>query len=186
MSLLRHPVALWLALVLSLASAGCGWGTATPTPTAMPTATARPSPTPTPTPPPSPTATPVPTPTATPPPTPTLVSICAMSDGRKAYDVLQDYAREWDQAFRRATTTPESDLFAQLAQLQRIYYDVQAQDWPACGRAAQGALVTTMDAAVQAVTLLLSGESTERVEGQVAEAQRLMQRFFDELNRLGR
>ena len=108
-----------------------------------------------------------------------------MSDGRKVYDALQNYARQWDETLRR-TTTPGSDLFAQLAQLQRIYRDVQAQDWPACGRAAQGALVTAMDAAIQAVILLLSGDSTERVQGQLAEAQRLMQRFFDELNRLGR
>ena len=109
-----------------------------------------------------------------------------MSDGRKVYDVLQDYAREWDETLRRATGTPGGDLFGQLAQLQRIYRDVQTQDWPACGRAAQGAVVTAMDAAIQAVILLLSGESTERVQGQLAEAQRLMQRFFDELNRLGR
>jgi hypothetical protein len=109
-----------------------------------------------------------------------------MSDGRKVYDVLQDYAREWDETLRRATDTPGLGLPGQFAQLQRIYRDVQAQDWPACGRAAQGALVAAMDAAVQAVTLLLSGESTERVQGQLAEAQRLMQSFFDELNRLGR
>ena len=109
-----------------------------------------------------------------------------MSDGRKVYDVLQDYAREWDETLRRATGTPGLGLPGHLAQLQRIYRDVQAQDWPACGRAAQGALVAAMDAAVQAVTLLLSGESTERVQGQLAEAQRLMQSFFDELNRLGR
>ena len=109
-----------------------------------------------------------------------------MSDGRKVYDVLQAYAREWEETLGRATSTPGLGLPGQVAQLQRIYRDVQAQDWPACGRAAQAALVTAMDAAVQAVTLLLSGESTERVQGQLAEAERLMQRFFDELNRLGR
>ena len=109
-----------------------------------------------------------------------------MSDGRKVYDVLQNYAREWEETLGRATGTPGLGLPGQFAQLQRIYRDVQAQDWPACGRAAQGALVAAMDAAVQAVTLLLSGESTERVQGQLAEAQRLMQSFFDELNRLGR
>ena len=109
-----------------------------------------------------------------------------MSDGRKVYDVLQDYARAWDETLRRATGTPGLGLPGQLAQLQRIYRDVQGQDWPACGRAAQGALVAAMDAAVQAVTLLLGGESTERVQGQLSEAERLTQRFVDELNRLAR
>src|SRR5215216_7563240 len=126
MSPLRRPLALWLILALCLVCAACSRAAATPTPTVMPAATARPSPTPSPTSPPTPTPTPVPTPTATPPATPTLVSICTMSDGRKVYDVLQDYAREWDETLRRATATPGLGLPAQLAQLQRIYRDVQA------------------------------------------------------------
>ena len=126
-----------------------------------------------------------PTPTAA-PPTPTAISLCTLDDGRKVYDVLQDYAREWEETLGRATREPGLALPAQFSQLQRIYRDVQAQDWPACGRAAQRALAAAMDASVDAVALLLGGEPVERVQGRLAEAERLMQVFWEELDRLAR
>src|SRR5687768_13114070 len=74
-------------------------------------------------------------------PTPTPTPPCTMPDGRRAIDVIQQYAREWDDGLTLAGSTPRMQLAGPISQLQRVRRDVQSQQWPVCAEGVQQALV---------------------------------------------
>ena len=145
-----------------------------------------PTPTPLPTPTPGPTATPRPTPTPVPTPTP---APCSTSDGRTVYDVLKQYGAERDDGAKLARSTPRIQLAAQVATLQRIRRDVQAQPWPACAQAAQTLLVSAMNDTIDGLTAFLGDSS---IVGQASatvalgRADQKMADFRTELERVTR
>ena len=80
------------------------------------------------------------------PPTPTAVPACTTADGRRVADVMQQHAREWDDALALAQTSPRVALAGPVGQLQRVRREVEAQQWPACAVRTQSALAGAMTA----------------------------------------
>src|SRR5215207_3493981 len=96
-------------------------------------------------------ARPVPAPT----PVPTPIPSCTTADGKRVTDILSRYAQEWDDTVRLAGSTPRINLAGPVGQLQKTRRDVQAQEWPECGRRAQGVLIRAMDAKIDAFTAFM-------------------------------
>jgi hypothetical protein len=130
---------------------------------------------------PTPVPTPVPTPTPVPSPTPV---VCSTNDGRKAYDLLKQHGTEWTDAVTLAGSTPRVQLAPQIATLQRIRRDVQAQPWPECAQRAQALLVTTMNGIIDGLTDFLG--QRPGYESKIEASTRTMAEFNAELERVVR
>ncbi len=148
----------WLVILAVLGLVGCGTIAGAPSePTVTPTPTAVPSPTP--------------------------VPPCSTRDGRRVFDALNAHAREWDDAIKLANSTPRMQLAPQIQNLQRIRRDVQAQEWPACGQAAQGLLVALMDAQIEGFIAFLAQRPPEE---HFAWAKAPGEQFGAEMGRIAR
>lgn len=131
-------------------------------------------------------AAPRPTPTITPiPPTPTPAP-CSTDDGKKVYDLLHQYAQEWDDAVTLANNTPRVALSAQIATLQRIRRDVQAQTYPTCAFAAGTALVTVMDTTIDGFLAFLGQKPDAEVAASFQRAAEQEKAFIAEMAKVVR
>lgn len=169
-----------LALSVMLVACGAAAATVTPAATATPAPTATPTITPTATPIPTPTPTPTPAPTATVTPLP----VCSTKDGQKVYDLMKQFAQEWDDALKLADSTPRLSLAPQIAKLQEIRRKVQAQEWPSCAQPAYTLLVQAMDQYINGFISFL-GQKPEYLT-QIQQANTTYQSFMAELQRITR
>lgn len=76
------------------------------------------------------------------------IASCA-DQSQPFFDQIEPLARRWDDANKLAGQTPRMQLAVQIASLQAIRRDVQDLKPPECSKAAQTALVGTMDATIQ-------------------------------------
>lgn len=106
---------------------------------------------------------------------PTPIPVCSTKDGKKVYDLVKQYAQEWDDADKLAGSTSRIALAPQVAQLQCIRRDVQAQEYPPCGQDAQTKLVAMMDLTIQGYIDFLAQkpDSVVQISLQAADAAQL-------------
>jgi hypothetical protein len=90
---------------------------------------------------------------------------CMTSDGKPIVGVLRAHTQEWDDTVTLASSTPRMTLAGPVGQLQRIRREVQSQQWPDCGRRAQFALVSTMDAQIDVFTSFMAQRSSAQSDG---------------------
>ena len=131
-------------------------------------------------------ATLTPAPTATPAPTPTITPIppCTTNDGKKVYDLLVQFAQEWDDAAQLVNNTPRTTLAPQIARMQEVRRKVQAQAWPRCGQAAYTLLVEAMDQTIDGAIAFLGQRPNYAAQIQAGNAT--FAAFFAELQRIMR
>lgn len=79
------------------------------------------------------------------------------------FNQIEPLARRWDDANKLANQTPRNQLAGQIANLQAIRRDVQDLKPPECSKAAQTALVGTMDATIQGYVDFLAQKSDSTV-----------------------
>ncbi len=87
-------------------------------------------------------------------PTPTVTPLpgCAASNGKQVYNLLETYAGDWEKAANRADAAQPAAMAPEIEALQKIRQDLNAQQWPACGKAAQAAFVALMDTTIEGFT----------------------------------
>jgi hypothetical protein len=115
---------------------------------------------------------------------PTAVPICSTRDGKKVYDLVKQYAQEWDDADKLAQSTSRLTLSPQVAVLQRIRRDVQAQEYPPCGQKAQSKLVETMDYTIEGYLEFLAEKPDPIVQTSLLRAQSAQIEFAAALSEL--
>ena len=161
-----------LILCLAMLVVACGGAAAEPTATPEFTATVGPSPTP------------VPTATQTVTPSPTPEPPCSTDDGQLAFDLLEEFAQEWEDVLAVASSTGRIALSGPVQDLQRIRRDVQRQEWPECAEDAHTNLIAMMDATIDGFLAFMQQKSDLEVNRHIEEATDHQDQFIDEMVKL--
>lgn len=108
---------------------------------------------------------------------------CTEQDPAFVKDV-QGLMQEWQDASTLAGSTPRASLAVQIAELQRIRRATQALTPPDCGKPAQAALVTAMDAGIDGFTAFLSQATEADVQAKFTLAASAFTTATEEIGKL--
>ena len=84
-------------------------------------------------------------------PTATMTG-CAATGGQQVYALLEGYSVRWTQAAERADTAQLAAMGAEIEALKAIRNELNGQQFPTCGKAAQAAFVAWMDTIIEGFT----------------------------------
>jgi hypothetical protein len=120
-------------------------------------------------------------PIASPSPPPTLAAVCTTEDGKKVSDKLNQFATEWDDTLKLASSTSRIALATPVSQLQRIRRDLQAQTWPDCAQTAKGLLVGSMDATIDGNLAFMAQKPDFVADADLKKGSELLASFSQEM-----
>ena len=117
-------------------------------------------------------------------PTPTP-DPCSPTEIDKYLDAIRDVSRRFDDASMLANNTPRMSLPPVISDMQVIRRQAEDLKVPDCAATAKGVLVRYMNAVIDAFTAFLGQESDSAVSAHFDTASTLMDRYLDEMSRLG-
>lgn len=97
---------------------------------------------------------------------------------------IQPVAREWDDAYTLASSTPRASLSAQIEKLQGIRRKVQDITPPSCATAAHTALTRAMDKSIEGFIASLGQKPDNQVSALFTEANTRMATYTQEVAKL--
>lgn len=110
-----------------------------------------------------PTATTAPPATIAPPATATTLRACVTSEGKPVTGTISTYATRWDDADKLANSTSRVTLAPQIATLQTIRRDLQAETFPSCGQESQRTFIAMMDTEIEMLLSFLRQDGDRTV-----------------------
>lgn len=106
---------------------------------------------------------------------------CSTEDGELVYDLMNEFAQEWDDAVDIARSTGRIALSGPISDLQSIRRDVQRQEWPECATETHGHLVDWMDGMIDGFLAFMGQESDSGVAEIFNAAGESRELFFTQL-----
>lgn len=97
---------------------------------------------------------------------------------------IQPVAREWDDAYKLASSTPRASLSAQIEKLQGIRRKTQDLTPPSCATAAHTALTSSMDKSIEGFIAFLGQKPESEVNALFTEANTQMMTYGQEIAKL--
>lgn len=87
--------------------------------------------------------------------------VCRMGDGTPVYEVLIDYADDWDDALDIARGSPRIAIGQPISQLQGIRREARNENWPSCSAPATDPMIEYMDLTIDALLAFQRNDDTE-------------------------